>query len=742
MSHQLLDGLNELQRAAVTFGDGPLLVLAGAGSGKTRVLTSRIARLVSEEGVEPGRILAVTFTNKAAGEMRSRIEELIGGHARHLWLGTFHAVGLRILRSAILRSGGPAELTIYGDDEQLALVKEVFAELGLSDKALSPRAVLSRISQAKNEGLGPAEFAASASDFFGERVAKVYDLYQRKLRAMRAYDFGDLLCEPVRLLREDGELLESYSRRFRHILIDEFQDTNRVQHTLTTMLASAHRNVCAVGDPDQSIYAWRGADIRNILDFEKTYPDATVLRLEQNYRSTRTILQAANSVIARNRGRFEKTLWTDNDHGEPVTYEEARDEYHEAELVAAAVRELAAAGEPYRSMAVFYRTNAQSRVLEERFMREGLPYTIVGGLKFYDRMEIRDVLAYLRVAANRSDAVSLGRIVNTPPRGVGKTTMERVRELAGRRGLTLYDAFVRAAEEGLFRKGGKVKRLLECFEDFTVAHGRREAPLHELALRLLEDCGYMEMWLAQRSDEAMERVENIYEFLSAARDFEAANPEAGLDDFLDHVSLISDIDTYDEEADRVTLMTVHAAKGLEFPHVFIIGLEEGLFPHSRSMDSEEDVEEERRLFYVAMTRAERRLHLLSASSRSLFGETRYQLRSRFVDEIAPQFLEVRRGERAPAPSPPRTFGGDEPYYTSDGADAVFPPESAYVDEPAGPSLDTAWCVGALVRHPSFGVGTIKAREGAGEQTRLTVKFRGAGVKKLYLKYAALEPLSP
>ncbi|MDO8427271.1 MAG: 3'-5' exonuclease [Deltaproteobacteria bacterium] len=724
-----LKSLNPKQTEAVTFGDGPLLILAGAGSGKTRVLTARIAYLVLKKGVPPESILAVTFTNKAAGEMRERLVSLIGGQAKSLWLGTFHSLGLRLLRKEARAIGRDTELTVYNDDDQLALIKEAMKELSINEKTYSPKAILARINQAKNENISHSEYLTYADDFLSERVARIYSLYQKKMREFGCMDFGDLICEPISLLKNNPGILKKYQGHFSYILVDEYQDTNKAQYAFTNLLASGTRNLLAVGDPDQSIYAWRGADISNILDFEKDYPDAAVLRLEQNYRSTKNILSAANSVIKKNKQRLEKTLWTENLDGAPIIYEEAQDEYNEAETVIKKLRCLIKERPlSYKDFAVFYRTNAQSRVFEERLIREGIPYTIVGGVKFYDRMEIRDALAYLRFIANPNDSLSLKRIINTPPRGVGAATIEKMKAISDQHGIPLFEAFKDALSRGVLQKT-KVARFIEACEDFKKGLGTLS--LHELALRLLEDSGYMLMWQEEGSEEALERVENLFEFTSAIKDFEAANPEAALSEFLDHVALISDIDSYEDKADRMTLMTLHSAKGLEFKVVFLAGMEEGLFPHSRSIDDPDGIEEERRLCYVGMTRAREDLFLLSAKTRTIYGETRAQVRSRFIDEISPEFLKIIEAEDRRIK---KTYT-DEVYYTKEDSQAVHL-EQVFHDEP----LSEVWRIGAKVKHPSFGIGVIKERSGRGEDMKVTVSFKDIGLKKLAIKYAPLTPV--
>ena len=726
-----LKSLNPTQLEAVTFGDGPLLILAGAGSGKTRVLAARIAFLVRKLGIAPESILAVTFTNKAAGEMRERLLALIGDSAKSLWLGTFHSLGLRLLRRESRVLGLNGDLTVYNDDDQLSLVKQVMAELKMNEKTIAPKAMLARINQAKNSNIGPVEYAKLVDDFIAERAAKVYTLYQKKLREMGCLDFGDLICEPINLLRQHPNVLERYKSLFQYLLVDEYQDTNRAQYMLTGMLASGSRNLLAVGDPDQSIYAWRGADISNILDFEKDYPDATVLRLEQNYRSTRHILSAANSVIERNAKRLDKTLWTENHEGCQLVHEEARDEYDEARAVIRKLRErISKSSLSYRDCAIFYRTNAQSRVFEELLIREGIPYAIVGGVRFYDRTEIKDALAYLRIISNPNDSISLQRIINKPARGIGKVTLDKTIAISNDLSIPLLEAFREAQDRGLLGKT-KTKAFLEAYDSFRVHMGKLS--LHELALQLLEDAGYMMMWQEENTQEATERVENLFEFISAIKDFEAANPGASLSDFLDQVALIADIDNYEEKSDRLTLMTLHSAKGLEFKAVFLVGMEEGLFPHSRSAEDPSQLEEERRLCYVGMTRAREELYLFSARARSVYGESRYQARSRFIDEIDPQHILLANEE--PAPRKTVFTMPDEVYYSPEDSS----PSSGEAQEHEGQALP--WRVGMKVTHPSFGVGIIRERSGAGPDLKVTVNFKDAGVKKLAIKYAGLTPLS-
>ncbi len=718
--------LNSVQAEAATFGDGPMLILAGAGSGKTRVLTSRVAWLMRERGVPAREILAVTFTNKAAAEMRTRLGAILGEAGKGLWLGTFHGIGLRILRE---QSGpGNAGLSVYGEDEQIALIKKVLKELNIGDKAMTPKAIAWKISRAKNELMDPEALLANSRDFLSERLYKIYSLYQKRLREMNAYDFGDLIAEPVKIFQLNPEILKRYHRRLRYILVDEYQDTNRAQYVLTKLLSSGSGNLFAVGDPDQSIYAWRGACIDNILQFQEDYPGARVFKLEQNYRCTKKILTAANSLIDKNAKRLEKELWTENPEGPPVQYDEADDEREEARQVIKKIEFLKSSDQTlkYGQVAVFYRTNAQSRVFEEGLLRSGLPYAVVGGVRFYERKEIRDAMSYLRVIVNPRDAISFARIINSPPRGIGRVTLGKISALAVERGLTLMEALKAASESGLIKKTGAAA-LIEAFSAFEKDLG--SVSLHELTLRLLEDAGYMLALIEDGSEEALNRQENIFELTSAIKDFEEAVEGATLADFLDHVSLISDIDSYDEDAGRVTLMTLHAAKGLEFRVVFIAGMEEGLFPHSRSMDDTEQLEEERRLCYVGMTRAMEKLYLSSARTRNIFGETRYQLPSRFIDEIdtdAIKFNTVEKKDKAfRAPT--------DVYYTSEES------QVEYDSEPWEGAVGQ-WNVGMSVMHSSFGPGIIEGKSGGGDDIKLTVRFQSGKRRKLMVKYAGLVPL--
>lgn len=636
--------LNPKQTEAVKITDGPVLILAGAGSGKTRALTYRIAYLIREKGIKPHQILAVTFTNKAAKEMKERLEKIMGHTAQNLWLGTFHSTGLRILRQDGSHIGYDSNFIVYDDSDQLSLVKLCMAELGLNEKTISPRAVLSHINQAKNEVVSAKDYTLSAKDFFTTRVSAVYTLYQDKLRSNRALDFGDLICEPIKLFNASQDVLKKYQERFKYILVDEYQDTNRAQYILINLVAQKHKNLCVVGDEDQSIYGWRGADIKNILDFEKDYPDVRIIKLEQNYRSTRNILSAANSVVEKNVNRIGKTLWTENLEGDLPVFQMARDEHHEVMIVRSRIENLIrSARYSYKDFAIFYRTNAQSRIFEEHFIRNGMPYTIVGGLKFYDRKEIKDSLAYLRVLANPDDSLSLMRIINTPPRGIGKSTLDKVAGLAAEKNISIFRCLKEIVNEGLslsLKSMNGIRNLVSVFKKFNGQSSK--ASIHEMAKGLLEDSGCIRLWKEEETDEAKERIENIHELISAIKDFEMARPDAALSDFLDHVALISDIDSFEDKHNRITMMTLHSAKGLEFPVVFMVGMEEGLFPHSRAIDSEkeDELEEERRLCYVGMTRAMQKLFMTAARERTVYGDSHFRRQSRFLNEIDSNYMEI------------------------------------------------------------------------------------------------------
>ena len=731
MTDNLLSSLNEVQREAVQHTEGPLLILSGAGSGKTRVITHRIAYLLEHHDVSPFRILAVTFTNKAAREMKDRLDVLVEGSvSRDLWVATFHATCARILRRDIEKLGRNAEtesvprskdpaytrdFTIFDTGEQATLVKDVLRQLNYSDKQYNPRAILSHISRAKNESISPEAYRHIADGYFDRIVSEVYVLYQDALRLNNSLDFDDLLLFTVRILNENPEVRQFYQNRFEYILVDEYQDTNRCQYELVNLLVTdTKQNICVVGDDDQSIYAFRGADIRNILDFEKDYPNTRVLRLEQNYRSTQNILDAAWGVVHNNTARKAKKLWTENDLGEPVTCYEAMDENDEAGYVGTQIEDWHTEGVDYSDFAVFYRTNAQSRIFEEAFRAANIPYQIVGGVGFYDRMEIKDLLAYLRVVCNPNDSISVRRIINVPSRGIGATTLDRLINFATHQGVSLFEALQRVGEITTINRGiqAKVQRFAKIFDDFDAAM----LPVDALDY-VLKVTGYLKNLEAQNTIEAQNRVENIEELINAVIEYEQNTSEPTLSDYLENVALTADIDAMETDTtDMVTLMTLHSAKGLEFPFVFIVGMEEGYLPHGRSLDTQKELEEERRLCYVGITRAMEQLYLSHASSRRTFRETEYRVQSRFISEI-PEHL-IKHVDRYRSP-----------FRQSGGLYEVVPEAAAdyYVDQ--------------IVLHPKFGRGKITKVSGAGQDVYVTVRFRRAGTKQLAVSVTPLQTVS-
>ena len=692
----LLDQLNPAQLGAVTHTEGPLLILAGAGSGKTRVLTHRISYLLDEGFAAPDEILAITFTNKAANEMKDRVALLVGPESRKMWVSTFHAFCARILRVHAEKLGYRREFTIYDSADQVRLVRRCIIELGKDPKRFNPRSFHAQISAAKNLLLDASDYLRQTEGFMAENVAEVYDLYQKRLYENNAMDFDDLIMQTVALLEVFPEVRERYQRRFKYVHVDEYQDTNHAQYRLVNVLAAAHRNLCVVGDDDQSVYSFRGADIRNILDFERDYPEAKVVRLEQNYRSTRTILDAANAVVANNASRKAKELWTAGEEGERIRQFTAADDYAEARFVVSEVLRLVDSGDSLKDIAVFYRTNAQSRTLEDVLVREGVPYQIVGGVRFYERAEIKDLMAYLSVISNSNDSVSLERIINVPKRGLGATSVARLSEHAQRNGISLYDALAEAGEAGLTGKALRAcAQVRDLFEGWRVA--AREVAPSEMVEAVLDESGYKAELEAENTVEAESRLENLAELVNAAAEYErVADPlEATLDGFLQEQALFSEADRLTGEG-RVTLMTLHNAKGLEYDHVFVVGMEEGTFPHARSMD-EQNLEEERRLCYVGITRARKTLTLSYARVRSTYGEREYQMPSRFLSEIP---------ERLKAGTVP---GGRVRRDGWGGASRRGEPEGA---APAD------YSAGERVRHAKFGVGEIvEAQKG-----RVVVRF--------------------
>ena len=713
----LLEGLNEPQREAVLHGEGPLLILAGAGSGKTRVLTHRIAHLVGTGQAAPGEILAITFTNKAAQEMRERVEGLVGRRARAMWVMTFHSACARMLRTDAERLGYTRGFTIYDEQDSLRLVKNCIEELGIDPKRFAPRGIRNQISEAKNALLDAEAYRLKVGSFFEQTAADVYDLYEPRLHAANAMDFDDLLFRCVNLFELFPEVRDRYRRSFRHVLVDEYQDTNRAQYRWLQLLCEEHRNLAVVGDDDQSVYAFRGADLRNILDYERDWPDAQVIKLEQNYRSTQTILSAANGVIANNRARKRKTLWSDLGEGDPVHVRELDDEHAEARFVVSEIERLVDEGGSRAEIAVFYRTHAQSRVLEDMLVRYGVPYQVLGGPRFYERAEIKDALAYLTLLVNQADAVAFGRVVNSPRRGIGQTSQARIAGHANTIGEPIWD--VAAAPEkvpGLATAATKaVGRFMSVMERLR-ERAEVGAALGDLLAETLEETGYLDALRAERTVESQVRVENLEELVGVAREYDATAEEPSLEEFLQQIALFSEQDKLQDEQGLVTLMTLHNAKGLEFGTVFLIGLEDGVFPHSRSIESG-DLEEERRLAYVGMTRAKRELYLTFARTRALFGSRDWNMRSRFVDEI-PIELTDREPDAPTGPAAASTWAGGAP-----GA-----------PEPRAPGATFA--LGEYVVHANFGEGVVVGVEPGG---LVVVRFAGDGSeRKLMADYAPLK----
>ena len=707
---QYLADLNPAQREAVVTTEGPLLVVAGAGSGKTRVLTYRVAHLINACGVKPNEILAITFTNKAAGEMRERLENLLGPVARTIWILTFHAACGRILRREVQRLGYRSNFTIYDQADQVRLTKQVLEELEKDPKRFVPRGIHAQISAAKNQLVTPAEYAERVASFYDQTVAETYDLYQRRLFASNAVDFDDLLMLTVQVLERFPEARERWQKAFRYVLVDEYQDTNHAQYRLLQLLAEKHRNVCAVGDPDQSIYAFRGADIRNILEFERDFGETKTVALEQNYRSTNTILQAANAVIAHNRERKPKNLWSELGEGEPVRALEVEDEHAEARFIAAEIAALVEEGFSGSEVAVFYRTNAQSRVLEDVLVRQGVAYQVIGGPRFYERAEVKDVIGYLQAIDNPYDAVSLQRIANRPRRGIGDASLARLQAHADAYGISLWEALGQAEEAGISAAPLRAVQQLHGLLQSLMA-GALDMDVPDVLERVLERSGYLDSLRAERTIEAQGRMENLQELVGVAQEYQHTAPEPSLSGFLQEISLYSDQDAIRGEQSLVTLMTLHNAKGLEFRAVFMIGMEEGIFPHARSIE-EQGLEEERRLAYVGMTRAQERLVLTHASARSLYGSRSYNLPSRFLDELPETHVERSRLQ------PASWSGYGSPTGVAPRADV--------------PTLST----GDSVRHETLGEGVVTAIERGG---LVTVRFASDGSeRRLMLDYAPLE----
>ena len=765
----IYDKLNEPQREAVYHTDGPLLILAGAGSGKTRVLTHRIAYLIEERNVNPWNILAITFTNKAAGEMRERVDSLVGFGSESIWVSTFHSMCVRILRRFIDRLGYDNRFTIYDTDDQKTLMKEVCKKVAIDTKVFKERSLMSAISSAKNELILPDEFELNVGgDFAKLKIAKVYREYEAQLKANNALDFDDLLVKTVQLLQTQPDVLENYQERFRYIMVDEYQDTNTVQFQLVRLLAGKYRNLCVVGDDDQSIYKFRGANIRNILDFEHEFSDACVIKLEQNYRSTGNILNAANRVIANNKGRKEKTLWTANGEGELVHLRQFDTGYDEADFIAEDIKKEVRAGASYNDHAVLYRTNAQSRLLEEKFVAMNVPYKIVGGVNFYARREIKDLLAYLKTIDNGMDDIAVRRIINVPKRGIGLTTINRIQESAAERGLGFYETLM-APEliPGIGRSAAKLDSFAALIEYFKGLTGQMS--ITDLLREVIEKTGYMESLDSEDKEDAQARKENIDELINKAAAYEEAAEDrdepATLSAFLEEVALVADIDSLDEEQDYVVLMTLHSAKGLEFPHVYLAGMEDGLFPSYMTItsDDRDDLEEERRLCYVGITRAEQELTLTCARRRMVRGETQYNKISRFIKEIPAELLDTGSRRIEPETEVPvqqntyahareafraRAFGAAY----SNGAGKSSGVSSGKGSQglaslqkgsqlAAGSGGSPDYAEGDRVRHVKFGEGTVLEIRSGGRDYEVTVDFDSAGVRKMFAKFAKLVKIS-
>ncbi|MCB6287277.1 MAG: DNA helicase PcrA [[Clostridium] scindens] len=739
----IYDTLNEQQKEAVLHTEGPLLILAGAGSGKTRVLTHRIAYLIEEQGVNPWNILAITFTNKAAGEMRERVDKLVGFGAESIWVSTFHSTCVRILRRHIDLLGYDNNFTIYDSDDQKTLMKDVCKLLQIDTKIFKERALLGTISHAKDELITPEEFRIRAEgDFSQKKIAEVYEEYEKQLRANNALDFDDLLVKTVQLFQTQADVLEYYQERFRYIMVDEYQDTNTVQFELIRLLASKYRNLCVVGDDDQSIYKFRGANIKNILNFEHVFEDAKVIKLEQNYRSTSNILNAANAVIRNNRGRKDKTLWTDNGDGEKLEFRQFDTAYDEAEYIVGDIREHVDRGEcTYNDNAILYRTNAQSRIFEEKFVTANIPYKIVGGVNFYARREIKDLLSYLKTVDNGQDDLAVRRIINVPKRGIGLTSINRVQEYAVRHEVGFYEA-LRAVDliPNIGRGASKLESFVALIEHFKT--DAQEMSISGLMKEIIEETGYVESLEAEDSEEAEARIENIDELMSKIVAYEDAceemNEPPTLSGFLEEVALVADIDSLDENSDYVVLMTLHSAKGLEFPHVYLAGLEDGIFPSYMTItaDDPEEVEEERRLCYVGITRAEKALTLTCARRRMIRGETQYNKMSRFLKEIPMELLSTGAVFEKEKEEPAKQAAYMQARQAFRTKAFAAPKPARQFGTPAGDG--PGYGVGDRVRHMKFGEGTVTAIVEGGRDYEVTVDFDGPGTKKMFATFARLQ----
>ncbi|MDD6490794.1 MAG: DNA helicase PcrA [Firmicutes bacterium] len=739
----IYDTLNEQQKKGVFTTEGPVLLLAGAGSGKTRVLTHRIAYLIDELGINAWNIMAITFTNKAAGEMKERVEDLVGIGSDSIWVTTFHSTCVRILRRYADRLGYDNNFTIYDTDDQKSVMKDICKRLQIDTKTLKERAILSAISSAKDELISPREYEVSAmGDFRKQKIAQAYREYQETLKKSNAMDFDDLIMKTVELLKNDQEVLGSYQKRFKYIMVDEYQDTNTAQFELIRLLADAHHNLCVVGDDDQSIYKFRGANIRNILDFEKVYPEAEIIRLEQNYRSTQNVLDAANAVIRNNKGRKEKTLWTDRGEGNRIHFRQFENAYEEAEFIADDVAHKKREGiADYGDCAVLFRTNAQARLLEERFIVEGIPYDVVGGTNFYARREIKDLLAYLKTIDNGRDDLAVKRIINVPRRGIGAATIARVQDYADMREISFYDALRQADDiTGLGKSASKLKpfvTMIQSFRSKLEYYG-----LEDLIKDVIETTGYVAELEASDEEDAESRIENIDELISKVVSYEEAHDQPTLGEFLEEVALVADIDNVENGSNKVLLMTLHSAKGLEFPHVYLAGMEDGIFPSYMTIvaDDPDEIEEERRLAYVGITRAKEDLTLCYAKLRMVRGETQMNAVSRFVKEIPERLMDNRlpapKYKPVATPMPKRTAAENKPYIAGGGLGSL---KAAGINKGVGavtggkPDYD----IGDRVKHVKYGEGTVTDLEPGARDYKVTVDFDDVGQKIMYAAFAKL-----
>ncbi len=729
-----LDRLNNMQKKAVQKIDGPVLILAGAGSGKTTVLVNRIAYIMETKNVHPYNILAITFTNKAANEMKERVNKIIGDLSKDMWISTFHASCVRILRSHISLLGYDSGFVIYDTADTKTVMKECYKELDMDEKNYPIKSVISIISKAKDQMLSPEEFFAEVkADYRKTRIGEIYELYQKKLKANNALDFDDILFCTVKLLKENPEVLEKYRDKFKYIMVDEYQDTNNCQYEFISMLAEKHKNICVVGDDDQSIYKFRGANIQNILNFEEEFSDSEVIKLEQNYRSTEVILDAANAVIHNNTGRKDKSLWTENEKGEKIKLHIGYNERDEAIYIANQIEKGYKSGMKYADFAILYRTNAQSRMIEEMLMRSAIPYKVVGGLRFYDRKEIKDIIGYLRLIHNPNDSLSFERVINEPKRGIGKTSIEKMQEISADFDISLFEI---AKNANMYANLSRSAAGLIEFSSMilNLKKSKKTMKLTEFVEKVLNDTGYMPALILENTIESKTRIDNLGEFLSAISEYEKNEENPSLEGFLEGIALVSDIDGYDEEEDVCILMTIHSAKGLEFPHVFLSGMEEGLFPSVRSMDSDEDIEEERRLCYVAITRAKEQLYITCAKERTVYGKTSHQRKSRFLDEIPLEYL-VEDG---------KVFADKVVNFSTQIPKSITNVKTEMMKKvtfaASAITKNIDFSVGDRVSHAKFGEGTITALQRFEKDALLEVKFDSGETKRLMAAMAKLEKI--